>query len=150
MNLYIISSDTTNRKDADTESFISGAKFFQKNMPKSAHEFAASKHAIEKALSTKAPANNLGLLPLYLLPLIQVLNSKNATILRPHGPGIYYQIPLEVDNNSEEKDVPQGSLYNVSWNELSILWKTLNELSEKKWIRQSKTICGASSLFTKP
>ena len=37
----------------------------------------------------------------------------------------------------------------MSRDELLVLRKTLNELLEKKWIRQSKSSCGAPVLFTK-
>ncbi|KAI0992952.1 hypothetical protein K3495_g15232 [Podosphaera aphanis] len=111
--------------------------------------FAASMHDIEKALSVKAPVNPREFLPEYLLPLVEAFEPSNAAMLPPHRPNIDHQMPLEIDENGREKQVPWGPLYSMSRDELLVLRKTLTELLDKRWIRQSKSPCGAPVLFAK-
>lgn len=111
--------------------------------------FAASMHDIEKALSVKAPVNPREFLPEYLLPLVEAFEPSNAATLPPHRPNIDHQMPLEIDENGREKQVPWGPLYSMSRDELLVLRKTLTELLDKRWIRQSKSPCGAPVLFAK-
>lgn len=128
---------------------LSDLPSFSKNIANSAIVFAASMHDIEKALSAKTPINPREMLPKYLLQLIEAFEPKNAATLPPHRPGIDHQMPLEKDEDGREKQVPWGPLYSMSRDELLVLRKTLTELLDKRWIRQSKSPCGSPVLFTK-
>ena len=128
---------------------LSNAASFAKNVADSALVFAASMHDIEKALSAMAPVNPREMLPEYLLPLVDAFEPRNAATLPPHRPGIDHQMPLEKNKDGREKQVPWGPLYSMSRDELLVLRKTLTELLDKRWIRQSKSPCGSPVLFTK-
>ncbi|KAI0991969.1 hypothetical protein K3495_g16217 [Podosphaera aphanis] len=84
---------------------------FIRSTEDSAQVFAASMHDIEKALSAKIPVDPRKVLPDYLLPFIEAFEPKNAATLPPHRPGIDHQMPLELDENGQEKQVPWGPLY---------------------------------------
>jgi len=111
--------------------------------------FAASLRDIEKALQVKAPVNPKDHLPLHYHQFLAVFDPKNASALPPHRPGIDHQIPLERDENGQEREVPWGPLYNMSREELLVLRKTLTELLDKNFIRVSKSSAGAPVLFTR-
>ncbi|KAI0997327.1 hypothetical protein K3495_g10858 [Podosphaera aphanis] len=98
----------------------------------SAQVFAASMYDIEKALSAKTPVNPREILPNYLLPFIEAFEPKNAATLPPHRSGIDHQMPLELDENCQEKQVPWGPLCSMSRDELLVLKKTLTELLDKR------------------
>ena len=67
--------------------------------------------------------------------------------LPPHRPGIDHAIELEKDEHGREKAVPWGLLYNMSKEELLVLWKILTDYLDKGWICVSKSPAGAPVLF---
>lgn len=122
---------------------------FLENVGDSAHVFAALIHNLEKAFGMKTSINPRELLPDYLLPLAEAFEPKNTYTLPPYCSGIDHQMPLEVDENGLQKQVPCGPLYSISWEELLVQRKTLTELLNKNWTRQSKSPFGSPALFTK-
>jgi transposase InsO family protein len=56
---------------------------------------------------------------------------------------------LDKDENGKDKVIPWGPLYNMSREELLVLRKTLTELSDKNFIRVSKSPAGAPVLFVR-
>lgn len=138
-----------NKAERNDSLSMNGAVEMEKNGRSSVKVLAASTDDIEKTLSAKKPVNPREFLPEYLLPLTEAFEPKNAVTLPPHRPGIDHQIPLEVDDNGREKEVPWGPLYSMSRDELLVLRKTLTELLDKGWIRQSKSSCGAPVLFAR-
>ena len=114
--------------------------------------FAASMADIEKALRPKFRPTRKDLrelLPQQYHKFAGVFDPDKADELPPHRPGIDHQIPLEVDENGKEREVPWGALYNMSRDELLVLRKNLTELLDKKFIRLSKSPAGAPVLFAK-
>lgn len=132
-----------------TECALVNAAVFKKDIADAVQIFAALMHNIEKALSVKAPVDPRELLPEYLQSLAEAFEPKNAATLPPYCPGIDHQMPLELNNYGKEKEVPWEPLYSMSRDELLVLCKTLTELLDKNWIRQSKSPCGAPVLFAK-
>lgn len=138
-----------NKTDVNPECVQIDSSEFMKDMFGAVQVFAASIEDIEKALSVKTPVDPREYLPEYLLPLIDAFEPMNATTLPPHCQGVDHQMPLETDENGKEKEVPWGPLYSMSRDELLVLRKTLTELLDKNWIRQSKSPYGAPVLFAK-
>ena len=144
-----ITVKSTNRVVNNSECVQIDTSEFMECMPEAVELFTASMQDIEKALSDKTPVDPREFLPDYLLGLSDAFEPKNATTLPPHRPGVDHQMPLETDDNGKEKEVPWGPLYAMSRDELLVLRKTLTELLNKRWIRQSKSSCGAPVLFAK-
>ncbi len=69
--------------------------------------------------------------------------------LPPYQPGIDYKIKFKKDENGQEKKAPWGPLYNMSREELLLLWKTLTEYLDKNFIRASNSPAAAPILFAK-
>ena len=114
--------------------------------------FAASMADIEKALRPKLRPTRKEikeLLPQQYHKFADVFDPEEADELPPHRQGIDHQVPLELDEDGKEKEVPWGPLYNMSRDELLVLRKTLTELLDKKFIRLSKSPGGAPVLFAK-
>ena len=71
--------------------------------------FAASLADIEKALRTKpvlSLAEIVNRLPEHYRKYTSVFDPKEAAKLPPHRPGIDYEIPLEMDDDGRQKEVP--------------------------------------------
>jgi transposase InsO family protein len=80
---------------------------------------------------------------------IDVFNQEEADKLPPHRPGIDHEIPIEKDQNGNERPLPWGALYGMSREQLLVLRKTLSELLQKGYIRESKSDAAAPVLFVK-
>ena len=119
---------------------------------KTVQVFAASLSDIEKALRPKIQLSIkeiTSMLPDSYKSFAQVFNPKEAASLPPHRLGIDHEIPLEKDQNGNEKPVPWGPLYNMSHDELLVLRKELTSLLDKDFIQQSKSSAAAPVLFAK-
>jgi hypothetical protein len=81
--------------------------------------------------------------------LKRCFNNDKDTAIPPYRPGRNHAIPLEKDEQKREKDVPWGSLYGMSREELLVLRKTLTDLLDKGWIRASSSAAEAPVLFVK-
>lgn len=114
--------------------------------------FAASLADIEKALRTKpmlSLAEIVNRLPEHYRKYTSVFDPKEAAKLPPHRPGIDHEIPLELDNDGRQKEVPWGPLYGMSRDELLVLRKELTRLLDNDFIRESKSPAAAPVLFAK-
>ena len=76
------------------------------------------------------------------------LNDK-GTFLALHCPGKDYAIDLLKDKQGQEKDVPWGPLYRMSYDKLLVLCKTITDYLDKGWIQASSSVAGAPVLFVK-
>ena len=86
---------------------------------------------INKALAIRKKTDPRTKLFVYFYELLDVYNYKKAEVLPPtYGASIDHTIKLEKEPDGKEKEVPQGSLYNMSRDELLVLRKTLTELVE--------------------
>ena len=72
-----------------------------------------------------------------------------AAELPPYRPGINYTFTLEKGENGQERNPPWGLLYRMIRDELLVLWKTLNKLLDKGFIRASSSLVRAPVLFIK-
>ncbi|KAI0995604.1 Transposon Tf2-6 polyprotein [Podosphaera aphanis] len=77
------------------------------------------------------------------------VNDINKIDLPPHRPGVDIAIEIEKDEQDRIKDLPRGSLYGMSRDELLCLRKELTELLDRNWIRASNSPGGAPVLFVK-
>lgn len=111
--------------------------------------FAASLADIEKALAPKKHSDPREKLPEHYHEFLPLFDQKKADCLPPHRPGVDHAIPLEKDENGNDKAPPWGPLYNMSREELIVLRKTLTELLDKNFIRASNSPASAPVLFVK-
>jgi hypothetical protein len=88
-------------------------------------------------------------LPKELKGLKRCFDDDEGTAIPPHRSGRDHAIPLEKDEQRRERDVPWGTLYGMSREELLVLRKTLTDLLDKGWIRASSLAAGAPVLFVK-
>ena len=72
-----------------------------------------------------------------------VFEKKNVDILPQHRS---YNCAINIEDGAQ---VPFGSIYNLSQNELTILKEYIDENLAKGFIRHSKSLAGASILFVK-
>src|SRR6187399_830320 len=113
--------------------------------------FSASMRDIEKALQQKIRTNPVDKLPLLYHEVLDAFDHRKADLLPPHRPGTDHQIILDKDAEGKEREALWGLFYNMSREELLVLWKTLTELFDKGFIRASSSSASAPVLFvTKP
>lgn len=114
--------------------------------------FAASLADIEKALRTKpvlSLAEVITRLPEHYRKYASAFDPREAAKLPPHRPGIDHEIPLELNDDGRQKEVPWGPLYSMSRDELLVLRKELTRLLDSDFIRASKSPAAAPVLFAK-
>ncbi|KAL2126283.1 hypothetical protein VTI74DRAFT_1265 [Chaetomium olivicolor] len=111
--------------------------------------FAASLADIEKALAPKKHGDPRQKLPQHYYEFLPLFDRNAADQLPPHRPGVDHEIPLEKDENGQEKPLPWGPLYGMSREELIVLRKTLTELLDKNFIRASSSSASAPVLFVR-
>lgn len=109
--------------------------------------FAVTLRDIDIALKPKVPLTTeqiLELLPKRFHKYAAVFDPKRAERLPPHRPGIDHEIPIE-----EGKPLPWGPLYGMGREQLLVLRRTLTELLDKGFIRESKSVAASPVLFVK-
>lgn len=114
--------------------------------------FAITLKDLDEALKPKEPLSReqvLARLPTVYHEFIDVFDPVQADQLPPHRPGIDHEIPIENDANGKPKELPYGALYGMSREQLLVLRKTLTELLDKGFIRESKSSAAAPVLFVK-
>lgn len=114
--------------------------------------FAASIADIDKALQVKPKLSREEIarqLPEHYRQFVQVFDPNEASKLPPHRPGLDHEIPIELDENGKEKEIPWGPLYNMSRDELLVLRKELTSLLGKRFIQESKSPAAAPVLFAR-
>ena len=111
--------------------------------------FAASLEDIEKALKKKSRTSPIEKLPERYREFLGLFNDNKGCQLPPHRQGVDMEIKLERDEQGKEKEVPYGSLYSMSRDELLVLRKTLLDLLDKGFIRVSHSPAGAPVLFAR-
>lgn len=112
-------------------------------------------HDITKALEPKKTMSKEKVeqyLPKEVRPFVELflddgVDQKNP--LPPHRSGVDTIVRMQKDETGREREVPWGTLYNMSREELLLLRKTLTELLDKNWIRASSLPGGAPVLFIK-
>jgi predicted aspartyl protease len=104
---------------------------------------------IEKALRPKPPTNVRAKLPPQYHRWLPLFDQKKAEELPSHRPGIDHTIPLEKDQNGQEKPPPWGPLYGMNREELLVLRKTLTDLLGKDFIRASRSPAAAPVLLVR-
>lgn len=113
------------------------------------HVFAASLKDIEKALAPTKKTNPREKLPAHYHEFLSVFDRAKADQLPPNRSGIDHHIPLQTDEDGNEKDPPFGPLYGMSREELIVLRRTLTELLDKGFIRASSSSASAPVLFVR-
>ena len=126
---------------------IAGFKLASKQ--KNVQVFAASLRDIEKALKTKTYSDPKEKLPKEYHPWLDIFDWTAAEHLPPHQKSQDHAIQLEPKADGSVLEVPWGSLYAISQNELLILCNTLNGLLDKEFIQVSQSSTAASVLFVK-
>lgn len=111
--------------------------------------FAVSLADIEKALAPKKHSDPHEKLPNHYHDFLPLFDRTEADRLPPHRPGVDHAIPLEKEENSQDKARPWGPLYSMSREELIVLRRTLTELLDKNFIRASNSPASAPVLFVK-
>ena len=111
--------------------------------------FAASLEDIEKTLKKKSKTPPLEKLPERYREFLELFEHHEGCQLPPYRQGIDMEIKLEHDEQGKEKEVPWGSLYGMSRDELLVLRKTLLDLLDKGFIRVSHSSAGAPVLFAR-
>ena len=111
--------------------------------------FAASLEDIEKTLQKKSKTPSIEKLPERYREFLGLFEDNEGCQLPAHRQGIDMEIKLERDDQGEEKEVPWGSLYSMSRDELFVLRKTLLDLLAKGFIRVSHSPAGAPVLFAR-
>jgi hypothetical protein len=111
--------------------------------------FAASLADINKALRTKTKTDPRTKLPTQFHEFLDVFSQEQANRLPPvRGKGVDHGIQLEKQDGKDPK-VPWGPLYNMSRDELLVLYKTLTEYLDKGFIRVSNSPAAAPVLFVR-
>jgi hypothetical protein len=129
-----------------------GALHRRAKKDKSIQFFAASLADIEKALKPKVQLSVHDIkekLPKHYWDFIPVFSPHKAQELPPYRPGIDHEIPIELDDKGNKKEVPWGPLYNMSRDELLVLRKELTRLLDNDFIEVSKSPAAAPVLFAK-
>ena len=109
--------------------------------------FAASLADINKALASKVKIDPCTKLPEHFHEFLDVFSHTDADKLPPlRGTGIDHGISLEKEEGCTPK-VPWGPLYNMSHDELLVLYKTLTEYLDKGFIQVSNSPAAAPVLF---
>lgn len=121
----------------------------QKSQGRTTAVFAASMKDIDKALKTKTYTDPRTKLPLHYHEFLDAFSREEADQLPPHRPGIDHEIPIQKNDEGQEKTLPWGPLYSMSKEELLVLRKTLTELLDKNFIRVSSSPASAPVLFVK-
>ena len=114
---------------------------------KEAWVFAASMRDIEKALRTKTQSDPKEKLPEYYHQWLDVFDCAAVERLPPHQVNQDHAIELELKTDGTTPEVPWGSLYTMSKDELLVLHHTLNELLDKGFICMSQSSTAAPVLF---
>jgi transposase InsO family protein len=107
---------------------------------------------IEKALKTKPYLTQEELkqtLPPEVHDMIPLFCRREAEKLAPHREGIDHKIDLREQSDGSLPSLPWGPLYSMSKGELLVLRKTLDDLSEKGYIRASTSEAAAPVLFAR-
>jgi hypothetical protein len=113
--------------------------------------FAASLQDIEKALRHKAYTDPRSKLPQHYHHYLEVFDRNRADQLPPlRGPQVDHRIELvDHDEKGNKVEPPWGPLFNMSWEELLVLRKTLTEYLDKGFIRVSNSPAAAPVLFVR-
>ena len=105
---------------------------------------------INKALYVKTYIDLKKKLSSHFYAYLSIFDRKVSKTLSPlRELRVDYRIELKKDKESQEPEVPWGSLYNMSWDELLILRKTLSELLDKGFIKVNNSLMIALILFIK-
>ncbi|CBF80845.1 hypothetical protein AN5095.2 [Aspergillus nidulans FGSC A4] len=97
--------------------------------------FAVSLADIQKALAPKRHIDPCTKLPRQYWKYLRLFEQDKAEELPPHrGDGIDHKIELIWEESGKDPEVPWGPLYNMTQEELIVLWKTLSELLQKGFI----------------
>ena len=104
---------------------------------------------IDKALYIKEITDPRTKLPEHYHQYLDVFDQRVADQLPPHWPGADHKIELNLDEKGKPPEVPYGPLYQITWEELLVLRKTLTKLLNKGFIRVSNSPAAAPVLFAK-
>jgi hypothetical protein len=80
---------------------------------------------------------------------LDVFDQRAADQLLPYWLGADYKIELNPDKNRKTSKVPYGPFYQITWEELLVLRKTLIELLNKGFIQVSNSPAAVLVLFAK-
>ncbi|RAL59221.1 hypothetical protein DID88_006676 [Monilinia fructigena] len=114
--------------------------------------FAVSLKDIAKALAKtkKEKTDPRTKLPTTYWKFLKAFSPTDADKVPPlRGEGIDHKIELISENGKESTTVPWGPLYNMSYDELLVLRKTLTEYLDKGFIRVSNSPAAAPVLFVR-
>jgi hypothetical protein len=114
--------------------------------------FAASLKDIAKALkkTKKAKTNPRTKLPLRFWHRLGAFTPTDSDKITPfRRDGIDHKIELTKDENGNKATIPWGPLYNILYDELLVLRRTLTEYIDKGWIRVSNSPATAPVLFVR-
>ena len=110
--------------------------------------FTVSLRDIQKALQQKSP-ETAAVLPDWLHGEAHAFGRQQADTLAPHRVGVDHVIELQKDARGRDVVVPASPLYRRSTEELLVLRKTLTELLDKCFLRQSSSSISSPVLFVK-
>ena len=128
---------------------VNRAGFKLASKQKNIQVFAASLRDIEKALKAKTYSDPKEKLPKEYHPWLDIFDWTAAEHLPPHRKGQDHAIQLEPKADGSVPEVPWGSLYAMSQNELLVLCNILNGLLDKGFICVSQSPAAAPVLFVK-
>ena len=109
--------------------------------------FSVSLADIQKALTRKEYKDPAQYAPDWLMPVINAFNRHDAMTLLPHRKGIDYEINF-VEGKPND-DVLAMPLYQMSKDQLLVLRKSLTELLDNGFIRNSNSPAAALVIFVK-